>query len=277
MPPEVGSNQSVERAFGVLRAFTAGRAELRVSDVAKVTGLGLSTASRLLATCEAAGFVDRDPVSGLYRLGLDMVSLGGAVLNNHPVHREARQCAQNLAAELGLGANVAVRRGDRLFYLLNFEGRQAPRAFVLAGQRNPLHATGLGKTLLSGLTATQRRELLPDDSLIPYTSHTITSHEALDAEIAKTLARGYASEHEELAHGRACVAAAIRDSTGGVVAGLSVSGPLSAIDLARRESELARAVIEAADSISIGLGYVGPAHLPGKTAPSQFAVAEVIG
>ena len=85
----------------------------------------MSTASRLLATLEAAGFVDRDPVSGLYRLGLDMVSLGGAVLNNHPVHREARQIAQNLAAELGLGANVAVRRGDQLFYLLNFEGRQA--------------------------------------------------------------------------------------------------------------------------------------------------------
>ena len=132
----------------------------------RLLSLTLSTASRLLATLEAAGFVDRDPVSGLYRLGLDMVSLGGAVLNNHPVHREARQIAQNLAAELGLGANVAVRRDDQLFYLLNFEGRQAPRSFVLTGQRNPLHATGLGKALLSGLTPQERRALLPN--LTPY-------------------------------------------------------------------------------------------------------------
>jgi DNA-binding IclR family transcriptional regulator len=261
MASDSGGNQSVERALGVLRVFTtSGRAELRVSDVAKAADLTLSTASRLLATLETAGFVDRDPVSGLYRLGLDMVSLGGAVLNSHPVHREARQIAQGLAAELGLGANVAVRRGDQLFYLLNFEGRQAPRAFVLAGQRNPLHATGLGKALLSGLTAAQRRELLP--ALPQYTSRTITDHEALDAELVKMSGRGYATEIEELAHGRACVAAAIRDGSGHVIAGLSVSGPLSAIDLQNREASLARAVIEAADSISIGLGYVGPHHIP---------------
>ncbi|WP_020518916.1 IclR family transcriptional regulator [Catelliglobosispora koreensis] len=267
MAPEAGSNQSVERALGVLRVFTGGRAELRVSDVAKAAELTLSTASRLLATLEAAGFVDRDAVSGLYRLGLDMVSLGGAVLNNHPVHREARQIAQNLAAELGLGANVAVRRGDQLFYLLNFEGRQAPRAFVLAGQRNPLHVTGLGKALLSGLSKAERRELLP--ALPSYTPHSITSHDSLDAELAKCTARGYFGEVEELAHGRACVAAAIRDASGSVVAALSVSGPLSAIDLQNREAALARAVIEAADSISIGLGYVGPAHLPAQLAAAS--------
>ena len=169
MASDVGSNQSVERALTVLRVFTAGRSELRVSDVAKLADLGLSTASRLLATLEAAGFVDRDPVSGLYRLGLDTVSLGGAVLNSHPVHREARQIAQNLAADLGLGVNVAVRRDASLFYLLNFEGRQAPRAFVLAGQRNPLHATGLGKSLLTGLTPLERRGLLPVNALVAYT------------------------------------------------------------------------------------------------------------
>jgi DNA-binding IclR family transcriptional regulator len=260
MASDAGSNQSVERALSVLRVFTTGRAELRVSDVAKLAELGLSTASRLLTTLEAAGFVDRDPVSGLYRLGLDTVSLGGAVLNAHPVHREARQIAQNLAAELGLGVNVAVRRDASLFYLLNFEGRQAPRSFVLSGQRNPLHATGLGKSLLTGLGPAERRALLPDAALAAYTPRTITTHQALDAELERTIARGYGSELEELALGRACVAAPIREAAGDVVAALSVSGPLSAIDLGRREGELSRAVIEAADSISIGLGYVGPAQ-----------------
>lgn len=262
MPPESGSNQSVERALSVLRVFTAGRAELRVSDVAAMAGLSLSTASRLLATLESAGFVDRDQVSGLYRLGLDMVSLGGAVLNSHPVHREARQTAQNLAADMGLGVNVGIRRGDGLFYLLNFEGKLAPRAFVLAGQRNPLHATGLGKALLTGVSAADRRELLPQ--LAGYTPYTITEHAALDAAVELTMSRGYATEVQELALGRACVAAPIRGGGGTVVAALSVSGPLSAIDLPGREEPLARAVIEAADSISIGLGYVGPVHQPAQ-------------
>lgn len=270
MAAETGGNQSVERAFTVLRAFTTGRPELRVSDVAKAAGLGLSTASRMLATLESAGFVERDPASGLYRLGLDLVTLGGTVLNSHPVHRESRQIAQGLASETALGANVAIRRGDRLFYLLNFEGRNSPRAFVLAGQRNPLHATGLGKTLLSGLTAEQRRELLPSERLAGYTPRTITTHEALDEEIARCAKRGYALEVEELALGRACVAAPIRGASGEIVAGLSVSGPLSAIQLSTREEDLSNAVIEAADSISIGLGYLGPTHL----LPHEVAMTE---
>lgn len=262
---EVGSNQSVERAFTVLRAFTAGQPEQRVSDVAKAAGLGLSTTSRLLTTLEAAGAVERDPVSGLYRLGPELITFAGVALNQDRVHRAARQVAQELAARLGLGANVAVRRGDTLFYLLNFEGRLAPRSFVLAGQRNPLHATGLGKCLLSGLDGAARRELLPAGSLVGYTPRTVTDHEQLDKQLDALAHDGYATEIEELALSRACVAAPVRDQAGAVVAALSVSGPLSAIDLPTREAELSRAVIEAADQISVSLGYAGPHRHPEGT------------
>lgn len=264
MVSETSGNQSVERAAAVLDAFRAGRPELRVSDVAKLAGLGLSTTSRLLATMETLEFVERDPVSNLYRLGPQLVTLAGIAVNQHPVHREARQPAQGLAHELGLGANVAVRRGGWVFYLCNFEGRLAPKSYVLTGSRNPLHATGLGKCLLLELDAGARRALLGLE-LHGYTQHTITTHERLDAALAEVATRGYATEIEELALGRACIAAPIRDSAGAVVAALSASGPLSAIDLATRQPELAVRLIEAADSISVGLGYLSPQHAsPGK-------------
>nr|WP_277350140.1 IclR family transcriptional regulator C-terminal domain-containing protein [Nonomuraea sp. FMUSA5-5] len=147
-----------------------------------------------------------------------------------------------------------------MFYLLNFEGRLAPRSFVLTGQRKPLYATGIGKCLLLGLTPQERRELVPEASMQAFTSRTIVTHERLDQELGAVLGRGYATEVEELAFGRACVAAPIRDMSGAVVAAISISGPLSAIALEAREAELARTVIETADSISIGLGYVGPVH-----------------
>ncbi|GAA3934589.1 IclR family transcriptional regulator [Actinomadura viridis] len=259
MASDQSNNQSVERAISVLRAFLTGRPELRVSDVAKATGLGTSTASRLLATLESLEFVERDPISGLYRLGTAPITLGGVALNQDPVHRESRQIAQDLAAGLGLGANVAVRRGDSMFYLLNFEGRQAPRSYVLTGQRKPLHATGIGKCLLLALDPAGRRALIPEPR--GFTPYTITDHDRLEEELAEAARRGYATEVEELALSRACVAAPIRDASGAIVAALSISGPLSVIDLPAREEELSRAVIEAADSISIGLGYVGPMSL----------------
>ena len=62
-------------AAAVLRAFAGGRGGLRLSDVARRSGLGMSTASRLLTTLETLDLVERDPVSGLYRLGFGVVGL----------------------------------------------------------------------------------------------------------------------------------------------------------------------------------------------------------
>lgn len=265
-----GTNQSVERSAAVLRAFldggVGGRAELRVADVARVVGLGVSTTSRLLATLESVEFVERDPVSQLYRLGPALITLGGAAINQHPVYREARPVAQGLAGRYGLGANVAVRRGAKLFYLLNAEGPTAGKSYTLMGQTNPLHATGLGKCLLLGVPAAKRRELLGPAELRSFTPRTVTTHEALDEELATVERRSYATEVEELAPGRACIAAPIRGRDGGVIAALSMSGPLSLLDLANRERELAQIVIESADRISVGLGYLGPhtAPAPGR-------------
>lgn len=253
-----GNNQSVERAAQLLRALAdAGHTRVRASDLASAAGLGLSTASRLLATLESLGFVERDPVTSLYRLGPLALRVGGAAANQQPVHREARQVAQSLAARLGLGVNVARRHGDRLVYLINAEGELAPRSFTLLGQTNPLHATGLGKCLLLGCPAGERDELLGE--LTAFTARTITDRGALEAELDEVRARGYAMEVEELALGRACVAAPIRDREGAVVAAISVSGALSALDLANRRDELAQIVIETADTVSTALGYTATA------------------
>lgn len=258
--------------MALLRVLAQARAELRASDLAASAGVGLSTATRMLATLESLELIERDETNNAYRLGPLALALGGAAANQSAVYAEARMVAQNLAARLGLGVNVARRSGNRLQYLLNAEGPLAPKSFSLTGQTNPLHATGLGKCLLLGLDPRARRSLLADRELVPYTSHTIVSHDALDRDLAAAAARGYAAELEELALGRACVAAPIRDRSAAVVAAISISGPLSALDLDNRQAALGQAVIEAADSISIALGFTAgdPVHhaVVGSIAPA---------
>ena len=68
--------------------------------------------------------------------------------------------------------------------------------------------------------------------------------------------RGYATEIEELAHGRACVAAPIRDGRHGG-RGLSVSGPLSAIDFRTGRRPCPRRH-RGRGRHQLGLGYHGP-------------------
>ncbi|MEW1863763.1 IclR family transcriptional regulator [Streptomyces sp. NBC_00669] len=257
MAAEQGTNQSVERAAAVLRALAEGRPERRVSDVAAGAGLGASTASRLLATLEQLDLVERDPVSGLYRLSLGTVSLAAVALNADPVHRASRMVLQALAARTGLGANVGIRRGGELMFLANFEGARTPRAYTQAGHTAPLHATAMGKCLLSRMTGAERRDLLGPDLEAP-TEHTITSHDRLDSVVDEVRRTGYATEAEERALGRASVAAPVRDAADQVVAAVSLWGPASLLaeenEGAGRSGDLTRQVIEAADAVSQALG-----------------------
>lgn len=263
MSTEAGTHQGVERAAAILSAFHDGT-RLRVSDVAARSGLGQSTTSRLLATLESLEYVERDPTTATYRLGPGLISLTSAALNQHPVFRAGRQPVQELAALVGLGANLAVARDWQVFYLANSEGVGAPRSVTLAGRRNPLHATAMGKCLLLGSTGAERRASLGD--LTAFNRNTIPDHDRLDAALSQVEHVGYAIEVEELAFGRSCVAAPIRNAEGAVVASVSISGPLTAINLEERERELSIRAIETADTISVALGYTSPADVGPSTA-----------
>jgi DNA-binding IclR family transcriptional regulator len=259
---EPGGTQSVDRALSLLDAFTPEHPERRVIELVEVTGLGQSTVSRLVGALESFGLLVQDRRSGLYRLGPRVVGLGALALNQLPIFRYARQPAQDLAADLGLGANVAERHGPNLFYLCHFEGPLAPRTFTMVGRGGPLHATGLGKALLSDMSDAEVEALL-GRTFPANTPKTITRLGELLQRLAEVRERGYATEIDEQAFGRACVAAPIRNRAGEVIAALSVSGPSSALALPAREAELAGRVIEQADKISSAFGYDGGVPLVG--------------
>ena len=255
-PPERVSNstnQSVERALAVLRTFGEYGPVLRVAEVARLCSLGTSTASRLLATLVDAALLERAS-GGTYQLGPAVITLAGVALNRSQLYREARTVAYEISCETGLGVNVAELRDAQVFYLLHFDGRLAPRSHTLIGRHNPLHATGLGKCLLSEFSGGELAEVLATAPMHSYTPHTIDHAAVLEQQLALVRERGYAVEREELAFGRGCVAAPIRGRGSAIVAALSISGPLSALGLDEREAELARMVIEAADRIGTAMG-----------------------
>jgi DNA-binding IclR family transcriptional regulator len=260
MAAEQGTNQSVERAVSVLRALGTGSSERRVSDIAVDAELGPSTTSRLLATLEQFDLVERNPISGLYRLGLGTLPLATMALNGHPVHRASRMVLQGLASRTELGANVGILRGADLVFLANFEGTRTPRAYTQAGSIAPLHATAMGKCLISRMTGDERRSLL-GQKLDAHTEYTVTSHDGLDAECETVRRVGYAVEAQERALGRSSLAAPVLDSQGSVVAAISLWGPASLLGSlsatgkpGTREAELAGQIIEAADAVSQALG-----------------------
>jgi DNA-binding IclR family transcriptional regulator len=109
----------------------------------------------------------------------------------------------------------------------------------------------------------------PAGALRRFTASTLGDVGALRAGLRVVRERGYATECEELAMGRACVAAPIRGREGVVVAALSVSGPVQVVDLPQREGELAAAVVDAALRVSERLGFVLPSEGELYAAPAR--------
>ncbi|MBA2513596.1 MAG: helix-turn-helix domain-containing protein, partial [Solirubrobacterales bacterium] len=101
---------SVARAVALLDALAESPDGLRVSELARRIGVNASSASRLLATLERGGLVDREP-GGAYRLGLHLVAMADAVLARLDVRELARPRLRALAAETGESATLSVPAG----------------------------------------------------------------------------------------------------------------------------------------------------------------------
>ncbi|MEK3722600.1 IclR family transcriptional regulator [Paenibacillus sp. FSL H8-0034] len=248
--------QSVTRALAILSCFSDEQPELRVIDFAKKLNLTQSNVSRLLTTMVSLGYTEKDELTGFYRLGTSIISLGGIALNHYEIRKQALPELHDLETRLGLGANLAILNGPHMFYLAHVDSHKSPRMYTLIGRKNPLHCTGIGKVLLAFLDREEAESLLKEEGMTAYTAKTITEFSALESQLESTRKKGFAIENEELALGRACIAAPVRGRSGKVIGGISLSGPLSEINLTKREAELSAILIEATDKISMKMGYI---------------------
>jgi DNA-binding IclR family transcriptional regulator len=88
-----------------------------------------------------------------------------------------------------------------------------------------------------------------------YTSGTITTPEALRAELEKTRRRGYAVDDEELEEGLRCIAVPVLDAQRLPVAAVSVSGPSFRVT-AQKLPSIANHLLQCVRGISTDMGYM---------------------
>src|SRR6202171_2786242 len=220
-----GGVQSVDRAIRVLEILSQ-RGEAGVSEVAADIGVHKSTAFRLLAALEERELVEQTQDRGKYRLGFGILRLASAVPGQLDVTHQARALCEQLAAQVGETVNIAVRRSH---FVVNIDQARGPSAVAThnwVGELPPLPATSRGKILLADTAREELRNMLAPAGLARLTPHTITAQRDLEAQIEAAARDCYASSVEELEEGLNAVAAPMRDHTGGVIAALSVSGPV---------------------------------------------------
>jgi DNA-binding IclR family transcriptional regulator len=231
---------------------------LSAPDVVRALALPRTTVHELLATLVARGWlVAIDGDSPRYRLGVRAFEVGGVYLRSLDLTDSVRAAAQKLAADTGETVQAGVLDEDQVVYICKVDSIHPVRLVSTVGGRLPAHCTAVGKALLSGLSDRRVDELFPPGRELPaLTDNSIRDPERLKAALARIRRQGVAYEQRESNPEAACVAAAIKDGTGQVVAALSISVPTSRWNPARRR-ELAEAVRVSAEALSHEFGAPG--------------------
>ena len=213
--------QSVDRAAALLKAIADASRPPTVVELAETCMLNRSTAWRLLATLDAHGLIERDPVSQRYSLGYAFLRIAaGADID--PLVRRARPVLEQLARDTAEATNLAVAKRFNLVYVDQVDPPQimAPNWF---GRPVPLHATSTGKAYLAFLSPDERRAALPE-RLDRYTETTITDRRRLGAELDDVRRDGWAVCVGELEESLFGASAPVLSEQGRPVAVVSVWG-----------------------------------------------------
>ena len=216
--------QTVHHIARLLRCFTENEGELGVMQLSRMLDMHKSTVSRLLTSLHQEGLVDKNPLTGKYQLGLNLVHMAGIVLDRLDLRQVAEPHLSKLAKQTQETINISVLDRDRC---LNVESIVSPKPIQYAGRlgrKYPLHCTATGRVLLADLPPEQRETLLPEP-LPAYTNKSIIDRQILAQILIRVHEQGYAIVHEEFQEGLSAIAAPIRDHTGKVIAAVSISGP----------------------------------------------------
>jgi DNA-binding IclR family transcriptional regulator len=244
-----GPVKSAERVAALLELLGERRTPLRLMDVAQALEIPKSSAHGLLQTLMAKEFVVRDEQQR-YRMGMKLFSLAASALGFLDLRELARPTMEGLAERQRATCNLAVLDGHDVLYIEKVEDRSNPvRLVTHVGTRLPAHVTALGKVLVAELPEAAQSLWLSEHEFNKFTEQTRTNRSALAHDLADYERLGYAVDNHEFHDAITGFAAGIQDSTGNVVAALSLT--CLAFHLPdEEEAAIGRQVCDAAREIS---------------------------
>jgi DNA-binding IclR family transcriptional regulator len=247
--------QTVAQALAVMEQFREDVHELGSLELGRRLKLKPVRVARLLATLRSRGYLEQNPATEGYRLGLKSHQLGQAFVKQMGLLRQARPVQESLVRMCRETSCVSIMKDFQIVCLDAVESDLPVRVAPRIGIKSPLHCTGAGKVLAANLSEDDLRTYLLGRELMKFTPNTIVDHDEFAGQLRRTAYLGYAVDHEESELGVTCIGAPLRDRTGAIVGAVSVSGPSVRMVAQRLHDELIPLVKDAAHVISLRLGW----------------------
>lgn len=249
------SIKAVERGLAILDFCASSDEPITAQAVARHLGMNANMAFRMLATMTASGYLEKDEASKAFTVSLKALQLSRKAMNSFMLRRTVMPYLDMLRQKFPkANYNLAVFYQGEVIVVDHIDSNTTPRTYFTAGKTLPFHATGLGKVLACELPEQELDALIERKGLKAYTPHTITSPEALKAELARVRAEHFARDREESIPNDNCNAVPIRNASGAIIAAISMTAFDTYMPAEEIES-LIPVLVETGRNISYHMGH----------------------
>lgn len=190
-----GGIRAVTRVCALLTVLQSSPGGVLLPAAVAATGMPKSSVYRYLTQLVEEGYAERDPEAGTYHAGRALFAPYGSRVERITLH--ARPLLTALATKLGETVMLGYLDGTRVMYLDIAESPRTVRSGPRQWDRDPVHATAVGKAIASRLDPESLQAVLDTEGMPALTPRTITDREILIAELDMTRRRGCAWEDRE--------------------------------------------------------------------------------
>jgi DNA-binding IclR family transcriptional regulator len=250
----LNSYGNVAHALDILLAFKI-KSEFTLVELSEFLSIRKSYLLKILEGLKEKRFIDQDPASGNYQLGLACLELGNAFEKRldirkvtHPSLMELAKTTNELVHFGVLDSNVVVLL-DRVV-----ANDSSLRLQFHLSLTSPPYSTALGKVLLAFTDETKVEQYLSATQLEPYTSHTTIDPNIFRLELAQIRKNGYYLSYETFENGISCISVPVFSKNGLIAAAISICAPT--IRIMSKEKELIKHLLETTSKVSRKLGYI---------------------
>ncbi|MSM40860.1 MAG: helix-turn-helix domain-containing protein [Geobacter sp.] len=245
------SIRSIDVVFDVLELILASESgHISLPHLCSQLHISRNKAFRLMATLEMRGMVERDQLSGTYRLGISAVGLSQKILNKSTIITYAHPVMEELAKKHDEAVYMTVLKDDEVMFLDMVDCRQKVKAAPLVGQRFPFFSNAAGKAIkalecrdTNSNVKRGRRRKAPCNLRL------------LESELDDIRKKGVAVDRNGLGDGIISVAVAVKDYAGKVVGAITMLAPSFRMLADRLETEIIPSLQEGAEMLSERFGY----------------------
>ncbi|HDQ26093.1 MAG TPA: IclR family transcriptional regulator [bacterium] len=246
--------QSVERTLDIIETLSEHKTGVGVTTLSKELKLHKSTVHRLLTTLMLRKYVEQDPETSKYKLGMRLFELGNAVLSKLDIRQHAMPYLRQLWRSTGETIQLAIVDQQKVLYVDVLETLERVGVKSNVGERVPLHSSAPGKVWLASLPDDRLGDVLKLIKFEPFTPYTIDNFDKLKESVNQAKELGYAVDNQEYSTDLISVASPVKNYRGRVIACIAITAP--ALRMGEDKiREMGSQVKATADKVSQSMGF----------------------